>query len=118
LACGLANFDLMTLSRAALRVEALFPSPGRYHVHLCDQCGDCAEACPVDAIEWDGKAYVVREDECTECGSCFDVCPHGVVLSGPANDVPIKCTNCGECAAICPRGAIEAVGDQPLEAAS
>ena len=38
-------------------------------------CGECVEACPLDAIELnDGKASV-DEDTCGDCGACVDVCP-------------------------------------------
>ncbi len=41
----------------------------------CSGCGDCVDACPLDAIEMqDGKA-VVDEDTCGDCGACVDVCP-------------------------------------------
>jgi Fe-S-cluster-containing hydrogenase component 2 len=40
---------------------------------LCIRCGDCAEACPVDAI------YLDDTDEpfvCIHCGRCVPFCPH------------------------------------------
>jgi Fe-S-cluster-containing hydrogenase component 2 len=41
----------------------------------CNGCGDCTDACPLDAIEIkDGKA-AVDEDTCGDCGACVDVCP-------------------------------------------
>ena len=40
---------------------------------LCIRCGECAQACPVDAICLDasGQPYV-----CIHCGRCVDYCPH------------------------------------------
>ena len=40
---------------------------------LCIHCGDCAEACPVDAIYLDntGEPFV-----CIHCGRCVAFCPH------------------------------------------
>lgn len=40
---------------------------------LCNHCGDCADACPVDAI------YLARTGEpvvCIHCGQCVPYCPH------------------------------------------
>jgi len=40
---------------------------------LCIRCGDCATACPVDAIYLDmsGEPFV-----CIHCGRCVAYCPH------------------------------------------
>jgi len=40
---------------------------------LCIRCGDCAKACPVDAIYLDasGEPFV-----CIHCGRCVQYCPH------------------------------------------
>ena len=40
---------------------------------LCIHCGQCALACPIQAI------YLDRTDEpfvCTHCGRCVEFCPH------------------------------------------
>lgn len=41
--------------------------------NLCIRCGDCARACPVDAIFLDasGEPFV-----CIHCGRCVEYCPH------------------------------------------
>ncbi len=40
---------------------------------LCIRCGECAKACPVDAIYLDatGEPFV-----CLHCGNCVSFCPH------------------------------------------
>ena len=40
---------------------------------LCIRCGECAEACPVEAVYLDntGDPFV-----CIHCGRCVDFCPH------------------------------------------
>lgn len=44
-------------------------------VEKCNACGDCVDACPLDAIEMkDGKAAIDGET-CGDCGACVDVCP-------------------------------------------
>jgi formate hydrogenlyase subunit 6/NADH:ubiquinone oxidoreductase subunit I len=39
----------------------------------CIRCGQCAPACPVDAIsqDHDGNVYI-----CIHCGRCVEFCPH------------------------------------------
>ena len=49
--CPLAHFQANDPMKAALRIDGQdFPAPGGYRVHVCDQCGDCARACPVEAL--------------------------------------------------------------------
>jgi ferredoxin len=74
---------------------------------LCDQCGVCAEACPVDAIEENNGVYLIDADTCIACGECIDACPHGVMFEHAQMDTPIKCTLCKACAEICPRDALQ-----------
>jgi len=40
----------------------------------CTACGECVEACPLDAIEVNDVA-VVDAETCGDCGACVDVCP-------------------------------------------
>ncbi len=116
LACSIANFREITTAKAALRIEARFPAPGSYRIHLCDQCGACADACPEDAIVWEVECFVLEEGECSACGTCIDVCPNAVLRPNPDTGLPILCTGCGECAAICPRDAIEITKEPRKEA--
>ena len=45
----------------------------------CTGCGDCVEACPVEAIKLENELAVVDEDECTDCGTCQDECPNDAI---------------------------------------
>lgn len=106
LVCALENFGKNNPKLGLLRIVGRFPSPGGYEVRMCDECGACRDACPVEAIrEVDGRLRV--DDElCTGCLSCVDACPHGVMTYHPSLAAPVKCTHCGMCAAYCPTGAI------------
>ena len=89
-----------------MRVEAKFPEPGRYFPQVCDQCGDCAAACPEDAIAPNDRgAYVVDVEKCSLCGACIDACPLGVMMKGE-DDVPYKCDFCWSCTEVCNTGAL------------
>ena len=72
--------------------------------NLCIHCGDCADACPVDAIKYDGEnlLFKVDEDECTACGECVEVCPYeGIFIS---DGVAMKCDLCNgdpSCVKVC-----------------
>ena len=106
LACAIVNFREINPSKSLLHIEARFPAPGDYHIHLCDQCGECADNCPENAIQFTEGAYRVDPDGCNGCLICIDVCPHDVMYEQAGSDVPVKCILCGECAEVCPRGAI------------
>ena len=41
----------------------------------CSACGDCVEACPLDAISMQENAAKVDDQACGDCGACIDVCP-------------------------------------------
>ncbi len=106
LVCTLANFKQENPAKAALAIVGHFPDPGTYEIKFCDQCGVCADVCPVEAIVLTGRAYLIDQDECIGCNACVEACPHGVMILHSDSEVPIKCTACGECAAVCPRDAI------------
>jgi pyruvate formate lyase activating enzyme len=40
----------------------------------CIGCGECANVCPVKAIDLDQRDRIQRE-ECVRCGACAEVCP-------------------------------------------
>ena len=117
LACAIENFRAVNPSRSLLRIEARFPEPGTYRIHLCDQCGVCADNCPEDAIRLKGGVFVVNPDDCTGCRICVEVCPQAVMFEPLDLDVPVKCTLCGECAITCPRKAIIVVENPKSETA-
>ena len=112
LACAIVNFHEVNPSKSVLCIEARFPAPGDYRVHLCDQCGVCADNCPEDAIQLENGVFLVNPDACTGCLICVEVCPHDVMFEQPHSDVPAKCTLCGECALTCPRKAIVLVEEE------
>ncbi|MGE5674830.1 MAG: 4Fe-4S dicluster domain-containing protein [Mycobacterium leprae] len=108
LVCALENFGVLNPKKAALRVTGHFPVPGRYTLEICDQCGDCAQACPTECIQQDEKgAYVIDRENCIACGACVDACPKGVMyLHDDFDGVPIKCNLCGKCVEFCPQACL------------
>jgi len=106
LVCAMENFNVVQPARALLRIEGRFPAPGNYRIHFCDQCGVCADNCPMAAIVMQDGVYRVDAELCSGCLTCVDVCPKGVMVEQPEGDIPAKCNLCGTCAEICPRQAI------------
>ena len=106
MACAIVNHREVNPTLAALTVTGYFPDPGGYRIGLCDQCGECAQACPVEAITVQEGVFAIEAEICTGCESCIEVCPNQVMGMHPATAVAFMCTTCGECAEICPRGAL------------
>lgn len=104
--CAIAHYKEINPKKAALRVVAHFPEPGFFEPIICDQCGDCAEVCPVEAITMVDGHWYLDPEECTECGICVDECPYDVLLLHRESDIPIKCDNCLECTKVCNTGAL------------
>ncbi len=91
----------------------------------CLGYGDCARACPFDAIHInEANLPVVSEDRCTGCGLCVDVCPRNIIELHPSSQKVIvfcrsqdrgptarkacknACIACGICTRACPEGII------------
>ena len=105
--CAIEHFSEINPKKAALRIEAKFPDPGKYKPVVCILCGKCEEACPEKAISKnDIGAYVVDKEKCTNCGECIAVCPVDVIFQHPDLDHVIKCDLCMKCTELCNTDAI------------
>lgn len=109
LVCSVTNFSENNPKKAGIRVVSKLFTDARYDVTVCDQCGTCADVCPVGAINMDEGVVRIDADTCTNCGVCIDACPNGALFSHPEVAHPIKCVACGECAKYCPRGVLDAL---------
>jgi CRP-like cAMP-binding protein len=52
----------------------------------CRQCrvgAECVEACPSDAIQWNGNGALLIGESCTGCGDCVPACPYNAVQLVP-----------------------------------
>lgn len=47
----------------------------------CTGCGECARACPDDAVEVEGDLARIDRERCVGCGLCVRACPTGAIDS-------------------------------------
>jgi len=46
----------------------------------CKKCGQCAQACPVEAIQWEKKQTAsIDKNKCIKCMSCIAACPFDAI---------------------------------------
>ena len=106
LACTLINFKEINPSKARFNVFGRFPDPGKYHVDVCNQCGECALVCPTEAIQKFDGTYLIDKEKCISCLECVEACPSNVMKVNAEDNKVDKCNDCRQCVEICPRNAL------------
>lgn len=99
LICALSLFNESDPEKSAIRI---LTGPEGVEIIVCNQCGECAPACPEGAIYLDGSVYKVNGDKCTGCYVCVEACPAGAFVVHPDVIEPFKCIQCEKCVESCP----------------
>lgn len=101
-ACAMAYQKTDDAGKACLRIERT--EAGEFSPLTCDQCGKCADVCPVGAITKNPKGvYMINKKVCIGCGKCKRTCPKGILPKTKDMPAAAKCIACGICVKACPR---------------
>lgn len=116
-----AEYDGISSCRAA---NMIYGGPEACR-HGCMGYGDCAAACPAQAICIEDGIAHVNASRCIGCGLCASVCPKNVISMVPHNTGTVMmcnskdkgaearkacknaCISCKKCEKTCPNGAIK-----------
>ena len=72
----------------------------------CDPA-PCAVACPTGAYsQRKGGGVIVRKKLCIRCGECVNACPVDAIYQDQDDDVFV-CLHCGRCVGFCPHDCLE-----------
>ncbi len=107
--CSFHHFGLATTKRSRIRVEADWPEKPTIRVCLDCPGRECIAACPNKALSWGGFP-VLDPDLCDSCGECAAACPVDGIAFDPVTDLPLVCDTCGGeylCVKSCPTQALE-----------
>ena len=76
-------------------------------ITVCNQCGECIDICPIQAITRD-KSGVVRISKsiCVGCFMCVGFCSELAMQYHDDYIEPFKCITCGQCVKVCPTEAL------------
>lgn len=106
-----------------VRVVERSPNFTPIYCHHCAK-PPCGEACPSEAIHKTEDGLVLIDNEaCIGCGECLQACPFGAMQFDEEAEVAIKCDLCADrlqeglvpaCASVCGTGCIKFGGTKEM----
>ena len=103
--CARTFFKTEDPEKSAIRVKQ---TEGGFEINVCNQCGECIEVCPVEAIYRNQQGVVmINKSKCVGCYICVGYCPTLSMKTHPDLREPFKCVACGACVKACPEKALE-----------
>jgi len=115
--CSYTWFKVADAEKSSIRihdadqdVDPGQPAPGLLSAVFCNQCGECIDVCPTEALSRDRRGIVrLRKKLCVGCLSCVGFCPYQAMCYHRDQAEPFKCVACGKCVQECPAEALAIV---------
>jgi len=104
-ACSKVLFKVEDPEKSAIRIFE--KADEGFDINVCNQCGECIDICPVEAI-YRGKngSVMINKEKCVGCFACVGFCPISAMRQHKDYTEPFKCISCGACTRECPTEAI------------
>jgi len=114
--CSDTWFKVTDAEKSSIRIHE--EEPGSVRAIFCNQCGECIQVCPAEALSRDKRGIVrLRKKLCVGCLSCVGFCPYAAMFFHSDQTEPFKCVACGRCVDECPADALAIVEvETPLPA--
>ena len=109
--CAWEHLGAHAPKRSRIWVEAEWPKEPDIFVCLTCKNHECVQACPNDALLWDGWIKL-DSSLCDSCGICMDACPVKGIRMDTVTNLPLICDTCGgqfKCIKWCPTQAIRRI---------
>lgn len=104
-ACSKVLFKEVNGEKSAIKITE--KENGNFDINVCNQCGECINICPVEAIyRAKNGTVMINKDKCVHCYACVGFCPTLSMRYCKEVTGPFKCISCGACTRECPTGAI------------
>ena len=70
----------------------------------------CAQACPENAlVQKKGGGVILKKDKCSGHGECAKACPVDAIYMDSELEIPVFCIHCGRCVQYCPHECLEMI---------